>query len=158
MFSFREIIDMAIQLEKNAETFYRAALKEMSTSSLEPVLVCLADEERNHAEWFEKLKRVAEEAEAGAQGEELSGAVLRSLVGDQKFSLDEVDLSKIESVQELIELAIEHEKDTIIFYQMLQSFMDDPETVKELNEIINEENQHIKFLTECKIEMADGER
>jgi rubrerythrin len=101
---------------------------------------------------------VVDEAEAGAQGEELSGAVLRNLVGDQKFSLDEVDLSKIESVQELIELAVEHEKDTIIFYQMLQSFIDDPETVEELNEIIDEENQHIKFLTECKIEMVDGER
>ena len=158
MFSFREVIDMAIQLEKNAETFYRAALKEMSTPSLEPVLVCLADEERNHADWFEKLKRVAEKTEAGTQGEELSGSVLRDLVGDQKFSLDEVDLSKIESVQELIELAVEHEKDTIIFYQMLQSFIDDSETAKELNEIIDEEYQHIKFLTECKIEMVDGER
>jgi rubrerythrin len=158
MFSFREIIDMAIQLEKNAETFYRAALKEMSTQSLEPVLVCLADEERNHADWFEKLKRVAEEPEAKVRGEELSAAVLRSLVGDQKFSLDEVDLSKIKSQEELIELAIEHEKDTIIFYQMLQSFIDDPETVKELNEIIDEENQHIKFLTECKIEKVEGER
>jgi rubrerythrin len=158
MFSFREVIDMAIQLEKNAETFYRAALAEMSTPSLEPVLVCLADEERNHAHWFEKLKRVAEEAEAGPRGEELSGAILRNLVGDQRFSLDEVDLSKIESVQELIELAVEHEKDTIIFYQMLQSFIDDPETLKELNQIIDEENQHIKFLTKCKIEMVDGER
>ena len=149
---------MAIQLEKNAETFYRAALTEMSTPSLEPVLVCLADEERNHGDWFQKLKRVAEKAEAGARGEELGGAVLRNLVGDQKFSLDEVDLSKIESVQELIELAVEHEKDTIIFYQMLQSFIDDPETIKELNEIIDEEDQHIKILTECKIEMVDGER
>ena len=158
MFSFREIIDMAIQLEKNAETFYRAALTEMSTKSLEPVLLCLADEERNHADWFEKLKRVAEEAEPRVQGEELSGPVLRNLVGDQKFSLDEVDLSKIKSQEELIELAIEHEKDTIIFYQMLQSFIDDPETVKELNEIIDEENQHIKFLTECKIEKVEGER
>jgi rubrerythrin len=158
MFSIREIIDMAIQLEKNAETFYRAALTEMSTPSLEPVLVCLADEERNHAEWFEKLKIVAEEVKAHGQKGDLSGEVLRTLVGDQKFSLDEVDLSKVENAQELIELAIEHEKDTIVFYEMLQSFMDDPETVKELDEIIGEENQHIKLLTECKREMVDGER
>jgi rubrerythrin len=156
MFSIREIIDMAIQLEKNAETFYRAALAEMSTPSLEPVLVCLADEERNHAEWFEKLKRVAEEVEARGQSGDLSGKVLRSLVGDQKFSLAEVDLSKIESTQELIELAIEHEQDTIIFYQMIQSFIDDLETVKELDEIIDEENQHIKLLRECEARMVNG--
>ena len=156
MFSIREIIDMAIQLEKNAETFYRAAVAKMSTPSLEPVLICLANEERDHKKWFESLKRVAQEAEARGQSVEISSEALRSLVGGQKFSLDEVDLSKIESVQELIELAMEHEKDTIIFYQMLQSFIDDPETMKELDEIIAEEEQHIKLLKECEIEMING--
>jgi rubrerythrin len=156
MFSIREIIDMAIQLEKNAETFYRAAVAKMSTPSLEPVLICLANEERDHKKWFESLKRVAQEVEARGQSVEISSEALRSLVGGQKFSLDEVDLSKIESVQELIELAMEHEKDTIIFYQMLQSFIDDPETMKELDEIIAEEEQHIKLLKECEIEMVNG--
>ncbi len=130
----------------------------MSTPSLEPVLVCLADEERNHAQWFEKLKRVAEETEADGERGEISGEALRSLVGDQRFSLAEVDLSKIDSAQELIELAIEHEKDTILFYQMLQSFIENPETMKELDEIIAEEDQHIKLLIECKFEMVNGER
>ena len=158
MFSIREIIDMAIQLEKNAETFYRAAIAEMSTPSLEPVLICLADEERDHAEWFGKLKRIAEEVEAGAQMVDLSAKVLRGMVGDQKFSLGEVDLSKIENAQELIELAIEHENDTILFYQMLQSFIDDPETMRELDAIIAEEQQHIKLLQECEDGMVKGER
>lgn len=148
---------MAIQLEKNAETFYRAAVAKMSTSSLEPVLICLANEERDHSQWFEKLRRVAQEAKAGGQGEEISSEALRSLVGDQKFSLAEVDLANIESVKELIELAVEHEKDTIIFYQMLQSFIDDPETTKELDEIIAEEEQHIKVLMKCEIEMVKSE-
>lgn len=148
---------MAIQLEKNAETFYRAAVAKMSTPSLEPVLICLANEERDHSQWFEKLRRVAQEAKAGGQGEEISSEALRSLVGDQKFSLAEVDLANIESVKELIELAVEHEKDTIIFYQMLQSFIDDPETIKELDEIIAEEEQHIKVLMKCEIEMVKSE-
>lgn len=148
---------MAIQLEKNAETFYRAAVAKMSTPSLEPVLICLANEERDHSQWFEKLRRVAQEAKAGGQGEEITSEALRSLVGDQKFSLAEVDLANIESVKELIELAVEHEKDTIIFYQMLQSFIDDPETTKELDEIIAEEEQHIKVLMKCEIEMVKSE-
>jgi rubrerythrin len=155
MFTIREIIDMAIQLEKNAETFYRAAVNKMSTPSLEPVLICLANEERDHGQWFKKLKKVAEEAEAGGQRGEIHSEALRSLVGDQKFSLAEVDLSNIESVKELIELAIEHEKDTIIFYQMLQSFIEDPETLKDLDEIITEEEQHIKLLTKCEVDMGD---
>jgi rubrerythrin len=158
MFSIREIIDMAIQLEKNAETFYREAVARMSTPILEPVLVCLADEERDHAQWFERLKRVTEEAKVDGERGEISGASLRSLVGDQKFSLAEVDLSEIDSAQELIELAVEHEKDTILFYQMLQSFIESPETTKELDEIIAQEDQHIKLLKECKVAVVNGER
>lgn len=158
MFSIREIVDMAIQLEKNAETFYREALARVSTPILEPVLVCLADEEREHTEWFERLKRVVEEAEADGKEGEISGAALRGLVGDQKFSLAEVDLSEIDNPQALIELAVEHEKDTILFYQMLQSFIESPETTKELDEIIAQEDQHIKMLQECEIPVVNGKR
>lgn len=149
---------MAIQLEKNAETFYREALTRVSIPILEPVLSCLADEERDHAEWFERLKRMLEEARAGGEGEELDGATLRSLVGDQKFSLADADLSEIESAEELIELAVEHEKDTILFYQMLQSFLDNPETIKELDQVIAQEEQHIKLLKECEDEMISSKQ
>ena len=149
---------MAIQLENNAEAFYRAALAKLSAPSLEPVLICLADEEREHAEWFERLKRVVEKAEVDGKGGEISGAALRGLVGDQKFSLAEVDLSRIDSPEALIELAVEHEKDTILFYQMLQSFIQSPETTKELDEIIAQEDHHIKLLKECGVGMVNGEQ
>ncbi|MGD8314918.1 MAG: hypothetical protein PVI17_09260, partial [Syntrophobacterales bacterium] len=78
-------------------------------------------------------------------------------VGDQKFSLADVDLSEIDSPEALIELAVEHEKDTILFYQMLQSFIQSPETTKELDEIIAQEDQHIKMLEECEIAVVKGE-
>jgi len=149
MFSIREIIDMAIKLEKNAEIFYREAVEEISTPSLEPVLTCLADQEQEHAQWFEKLKRVVGEGEGSMDTEELSGTALGNLVGDQKFSLGEVDLSEIENVDKLIELAIEHEEDTIIFYRMLKSFLEAPEIQKELDNIIAEENRHIEMLKQC---------
>ena len=150
MFSIREIIDMAIKIEKNAEMFYRQAVEKISTPSLEPVLKCLADQEEQHAQWFEKLKRVIGEVEAKVDSEELSGTALGNLVGDQTFSLGEVDFSEIEDVENLIALAIEHEKDTIIFYQMLQSFIETPETLKELDDIIAEEHRHIEMLKECR--------
>jgi rubrerythrin len=141
---------MAIKIENNAEMFYRQAVEKISTPSLEPVLTCLADQEQQHARWFEKLKSVIGEIEAKVDSEELSGTALANLVGDQTFSLGEADLSQIENVEKLIELAIEHEKDTIIFYQMLQSFIETPETLKELDDIIAEEHRHIDMLKECR--------
>jgi rubrerythrin len=74
--------------------------------------------------------------------------MLQNLVGDQTFSLDDANLSELDSVKKLIEVAIELENDTIIFYQMFHSFIEDSDTLKGLDEIIAEENKHIEMLRE----------
>ena len=150
MFSIREIIDIAIKIEKNGENFYRDAMEKISNPALKPVLLFLADQEYEHAQWFEKLKHKTKIAGGEEKVAEISEAMLQSLIGDQKFSLDDVELSELDTVQSLIELAVEVEKDTILFYQMLQAFIEDPDTLEGLNEIIAEENRHIELLKEYK--------
>jgi rubrerythrin len=76
----------------------------------------------------------------------MSGSILQGILGDQSFSLKEADLSKIDSMEALIQLAIEFEKDSILFYEMIGSFIEDTETSEKLNEIIAEENRHIELL------------
>jgi rubrerythrin len=49
-------------------------------------------------------------------------------------------------MEALIQLAIEFEKDSILFYEMIGSFIEDTETSEKLNEIIAEENRHIELL------------
>ena len=136
MFSIREIIDIAIKIEKNGETYYREAVEKISNPSLKPVLLFLADQEHEHMQWFEELKAKMRTKEGNRKVAEISESMLQSLVGDQTFSLEDADLSQLDSVEKLIELAIELEKDTILFYQMLQSFIDDFDTLKGLDEII----------------------
>ena len=148
MFTTREIIDMAIQIEKNGENYYREALKRTTDPSLESLLLFLADQEYEHAQWFEGLKKRVKESDPGGDVAEIDGAMLQSLVGNQRFSLNDVDVSNLDSVKGLLEVAIELEKDTILFYQMLQTFIDDPATLEDLNEIIAEENRHIEMLSE----------
>ena len=148
MFSVREIIDMAIQIERNGEGYYREVLEKISEPSLGSLLLFLADQEHEHARWFEDLKkRVKVSTEAGEVAE-VDGEVLQRLVGDQRFSLDDVDLTELDGVKRLLDVSIELEKDTILFYQMLQAFIDDPNTLEGLNEIIAEENRHIQMLSE----------
>ena len=148
MFSIREIIDIAIKIEKNGESYYREAIEKISNPSLKPALLFLADQEHEHIKWFERLKAEMKSTEGHQKVVEISAPMLQSLVGDQTFSLDDADLSRLESVEKLIELAIEMERDTIIFYQMLQSFIEDYDTLKGLDEIIAEENRHIELLME----------
>ena len=132
MFSIREIIDMAIQIEKNGEGYYREALRKTSDPSLESLLLFLADQESKHARWFEKLKKRLKAPAEGGGLAEIDGTMLQRLVGEQRFSLDDVDMSQLEDVNKLLDVSIELEKDTIVFYQMLQAFIDDPDTLEGL--------------------------
>jgi rubrerythrin len=150
MFSAREIIDMAIKIERNGENYYRQATVKVTDPSLQSLLLFLADEEHEHARWFEALKQRIKDSDEDRKLAEISGTMLQSVVGNQRFSLDEADLAELDSTEKLIGIAIEFEKDSILFYEMLQSFIEDSETLRQLNEIIAEENRHIEMLNDYR--------
>ena len=150
MFSTREIIDMAIKIEKNGESYYRQAIAKATDPSIQSLFLFLADEEYEHAKWFEAFRQRLEDSDEDRKLAEMSGAMLQSVVGNQRFSLDDLDLAELDSTEKLIGIAIEFEKDSILFYEMLQSFIEDPETLRQLNEIIAEENRHIEMLNDYK--------
>ena len=146
MFSLREIFNLAIQIERNGEQFYRDALKKVSDASLISLLEWLANEEVKHREWFTQKKETVKTRSEYLQVEKMGSALLQNILGDQSFSLKEADLSKIDRVDALLKLAVEFEKDSILFYEMVGTFMDDEDTTGHLNEIIAEENRHIQLL------------
>ena len=148
MFSIREVFDLAIQIEKNGEQYYRDARQKISNPSLSSLLEWLADQEEKHLSWFSERKEGLETKGDDLELAEMSGSILQGILGDQSFSLKEADLSKIDNVEALIQLAIEFEKDSILFYEMIGSFIEDGETSEKLNEIIAEENRHIELLEE----------
>ena len=150
MFSAREIIDMAIKIERNGENYYRQATVKVTDPSLQSLLLFLADEEHEHARWFEAFKQRIKDSDEDRKLAEISGTMLQSVVGNQRFSLDEADLAELDSTEKLIGIAIEFEKDSILFYEMLQSFIEDSETLRQLNEIIAEENRHIEMLNDYR--------
>jgi rubrerythrin len=150
MFAIGEIINLAVQIEKNAEKVYRDAATEAANPSLVSLLHWLADEEVKHAKWFSELKPKVKKTIDDPQLEDMGKAILRDALGDQTFSLKDLDFSKIEEVENLLERAIEFESDTILFYEMIRSFVEDEdkETLDHLNMIIEEEKGHIRLLEE----------
>lgn len=148
MFSFSEIIDMAIQLEKNGEQVYLAALDYVDDAGLKQLLEWMAQEERNHAKWFADLKEVVGILDDTESLKEMNDMLVRDYLGDQAFSLKEVDFSLVNDPNELIRIFIEFEKDTILFYDILISFVPDESIKEKIRHIITEEESHIKKLTE----------
>ncbi len=148
MFAIKEIIDMAIRIEKNGEAVYRSAMEKISNPALVSLLEWMADEEDSHAKWFSDLKQEVEALSENPIIEEMSREQLSDLIGEQSFSLKEVDFSQVDSTNELIFIFIEFEKDSILFYEMLKPFIQDKDTLAQLDKIIVEENSHIERLRE----------
>ena len=148
MFTLGEIIDLAIRIEKNGENTYRKAQEEVSNPSLASMLQWLAEEEVEHEKWFVRLKEVVGTTGEDPKLEEMGKAILQGVLGDQAFSIKDADFSKTEDINSLLELSIEFEKDTILFYEMLSAFIDDEETLRQLDKIIEEENRHVQVLEE----------
>ena len=150
MFSTKEIIDLAIKLEKNGEAVYRSAIEKVSMPGLVPLLEWMADEEVKHADWFAQLKLNLETKNENPFVAEMSRELFSEMLGDKNFSLKEVDFSSIENINELVEIFIEFEKDSIIFYEVLKPFVEDPVAREHLSKIIDEEESHIERLKEVK--------
>jgi len=148
LFSAIEIIDLAIKLEKNGEAVYRGAIEKVSSPELAPFLEWVADEEVKHADWFAQLKINLETKNENPFVAEMSRELFNEMLGDKNFSLKDIDFSSIDKIDDLVEIFIEFEKDSIIFYEVLKPFVEDPAARDYLGKIVEEEKQHIERLKE----------
>jgi len=146
MFTLTDIIEIAVQIEKNGESTYRRAQRKTSDPSLADLLGLLADEELEHQRWFAELKgRVGTKAvdkNLEAMGREL----FQNILGEKAFSLDEVDLSQVSDIQTIMRVSAEFEQDTVVFYEMLEPFVEDAQSRDDLRLIIEEEKRHLRKL------------
>ena len=109
MFTPGEVLDMAVRLEKNGESVYRKAIQNISDPKFAAALEWMADEEADHAKLFSKLKSTSPLKSKDIFSEELSSASLQNLIGEQSFSLQEIDFSQVHQLDDLIEIFIEFE-------------------------------------------------
>jgi rubrerythrin len=148
LFSFSEVIDMAVQIEKNGEQTYLAALAHIDDAGVKGLLEWMAEEERLHAKCFTELKETVGVIDDNESLQEMNETLVRDYLGGQSFSLKEVNFSIITDSNELIRIFIEFEKDTILFYDILISFVPDESAKEKIRLIIAEEETHVEKLKE----------
>ena len=148
MFSASEIFDLAIQIEENGEQFYRKALPGLPDQSFREMLLWFANEEAAHRDCFIKMKRSAPHNRSDEWAAQVSGAMLKTSLQDHLFSLDEVKLESIPDLTTLVATALELEQDSVMFYEIIASFVTDPDTLGQVTAIIAEEQKHIEALKE----------
>ena len=156
MFTMDDLFDIAIKMEKNGEAVYMDSLARIDKRDLKELLQWMADEEARHRNWFKDQKHKLNIGVDEADLKEMVPGVLEQMMGENTLSLDDIDFSKIKNIADLLQTFIGFEEDTIMFYEMLEMFIEDEAVKKGLTAIVKEEKQHADKLREMK-QMLDNE-
>ncbi|OPY00109.1 MAG: Rubrerythrin [Syntrophorhabdus sp. PtaB.Bin006] len=151
MFSAGDVLQFAIRLEENGESFYRKAAAATDDKEVADLFSHLADEEIKHKKIFEDLFSQAKWIQPAESypGEYL--AYLGNYIdGKIVFSGDsESGLSGIHGTAAAMDFAIQRELDSILYYHELRVFVS-PKDSGSLDTIIAEERKHFSRLSEAK--------
>jgi len=153
-FSSVEVLEMAKDIEKNGENFYRTHASHHSDPELKKLLRRLAREEEKHYNTFNELskKSRAEEGDTNYIYDYQVSAYLEALVEYTVFPpADEIE-EEVKDIDELLTIGIMAEKDSIVFYQeMLEN--NTGKTADILEKLIAEEKKHLMDLTNYRKEL-----
>lgn len=144
-FSKMEVIEMAKDIEKRGLNFYRAQADKTDNEEVRELFLRLAGDEKDHFQRFENIaksiKENSENNEDHVYDEEVS-TYLNALVEFVVFPGDELIDKDFGSMEEVLKLAIQAEKDSILLYtEMLDNHSGD--TVNIIKKLITEEKQHL---------------
>lgn len=155
MFNIDEVFEMAEQIERNGVVFYNKAAEMFPEYTKKSVFLKLAEMEKEHEKRFHqmRLELAGKEREISQfldpQGE--AAAYLRAMVSGKVFDpkLDPTTRFKqVRSVSEVIRIAIDVEKDSIIFYLGLKEMIPQGLGKDKIDLIVREEMSHVALLSD----------
>ena len=146
MFTIADIRNIAIQIEINGEASYRQAAEATNDEEMARIFTKMADDEKNHANWFNSIRTDKVLSEEQREMEAVGKSLLQEMVKDKTFSLEAESLHETDTLLELLTKSQGFEEDTILFYEMLSGFIDDEKALSQLQEIIAEERRHLEEL------------
>ena len=153
LLSIEQLLEQAVILETRGEEFFRNWVGKTNSDDLDKFFAFLADEESQHKENFETLKKkiIGNSPMKEIPAEHVD--YFRTLADDILFNNEEV--KTIDNLLSAIELAKKQELDSILFYTDIQTYL--PEGHEEIfNNIINEERNHYVKLAELEKKLVNS--
>jgi len=146
-FNADEVFEMAEQMERNGDKFYKSAAATVDDEAHKKLLLELAAMEVDHEKTFKAMRndlKVAEKSATVFDPEGEAALYLRALVDTRVFFEKEVDVSSMENI---LKAAIEAEKDSIVFYLGMKNAVPEKLGQDRIEGIIKEEMGHIRLLS-----------
>lgn len=151
-FSTDEIIELAIQIERNGFLFYDNALKRKDLNDdSRKLLEHLRAEEVNHEMTFKNLRGKDHEEMGDLVNWQEAASYLKTIAGTHIFNKQDAAIKLAVDAKDeagIIKNAIQFEKDTLLFFHSLCHTTTDTESREVLNRIIDEEVSHVTKLIE----------
>jgi rubrerythrin len=146
-FNADEVFQMAEQMERNGQTFYRTAAEAVRDDEKKKLLLKLADMEVEHEKTFKAMRAELTEKEKSSTVFDPDGEsvlYLKALVDTRVFFEKDMDVS---SMEKILKAAIETEKDAIVFYLGIKNAVPVNLGQDRLDHIIKEEMGHVRLLS-----------
>ena len=153
MFNAEEVFLMAEKIEQNGAIFYRLGAKRFADHpSLARLLERLAAMEDQHEHSFARQREGffgERESYGYAEHVDMAADYLQALVREKVFVLSRDPaklMAGVTSAQELLELAIGREKDSILYYVCMKEMVSQDVDRERIDLIIREEMSHVTLL------------
>lgn len=152
-FNAEEILKMAEQIENNGQEFYRNASKAVDDYEVSRLLSDLAEWEKGHEALFASMRSELsqdEKRQTAIDPYSEAALYLKAMADNHVFrqqtgkSLSTIEGDK--STGKIIDLAIQFEKDSLLFFLGLERLVSQRLGKERVHEIIDEEIGHISYL------------
>lgn len=152
-FNAGEVFQLAINIEKNGIDFYREVQRATDDPELRELFSMLGSEEVEHKKLFEEflsgLPEKMKQSTVFDPDDELD-QYLQTLADQHIFSRGkelEEQLAGVKTVADALKLALQCEKDSVIFYLSMQDAACEGKAKDFISMLIKEEQQHVRRLS-----------
>ncbi len=152
-FNAFEAFRIAEQIERNGAGFYRKAAELFDDPGTCKMFLQLADWESGHEGVFSNMRKQLSEEAPGQRIFKLEDVpfdpkAMAGLAVFGKKAEPSIELSGKESIIDILKMAIEKEKDSIVYYTGLTGFVPAQAGRDKIDDIIKEEYRHIRILSQ----------
>jgi rubrerythrin len=152
-FNANEVFKIAIEIEENGRRFYEKVQDVVEESGVNEIFARLALAEVEHKKrfisWKSQLPRSAKEETVWDPDNELD-QYLKMMADMHVFktsgAVDDV-LAGVRTAQDALHLAIQFEKDSIVFFLTMQEATKEEEGRKLIGRLVEEEKEHLRTLS-----------
>ena len=150
-YSVSEAIEQALQTEQLGYQFYSLMADRFKTDAdLRELFHTLSEKELHHKAVFERLKELVPATAGEPDGWDEVALYLRAIV-ESEFFLGKhkalPSMEEVKTISDAVKFAIGFEKETVLYFLGVRDVVDQKSII---DEIINEERSHIRWLSAFK--------